>query len=61
MPHWSYDEGYMYCSKCGEVLTPYQAYFYGFRCPHCRKKIRGDERKVLAIIDEKLRRIIEKI
>ncbi|MEM2187800.1 MAG: hypothetical protein QW794_08440 [Thermosphaera sp.] len=58
MVHWSYDEGYAYCSRCEIVFTPYEAYFYHMRCPHCGKKIRGDERRVLSAVQEKLRAIL---
>jgi len=58
MPHWSYDEGYGYCSGCSKPIPPFQAYFYNMRCPYCGKKIRGDQHAVEKTVLRKLKSII---
>jgi Zn finger protein HypA/HybF involved in hydrogenase expression len=58
MPHWSYDEGYCYCSNCGEAIPPFLAYFNNMRCPYCGKKIRGDQRAVERTVLRKISSIL---
>jgi predicted amidophosphoribosyltransferase len=48
----SYGDGYMYCSSCGEHIPPLQALLAGFRCPKCGRKARGDPEDVVTSVAE---------
>jgi len=58
MAKWSYEDGYAYCSVCRYILTPYEAYMYNMRCPICHRKVRGQQRQTLTVIEEKLRTML---